>query len=79
MAEPIRLEPKSAFDRAIIKISSNGVATYSYWILVECAEELHNIDSTPDAMDWVDFNIVGLMGNPNKTFEVDYGDINDNE
>jgi hypothetical protein len=79
MAEPIRLEPRSAFDRAITSISSNGMATYSYWLLVECSEKLHEMECVSDAMDWVDFNIVGMLGSPDRLFEVDYGDINDNE
>lgn len=73
MREPIRLEPRSTYDRAITQVSNKNVATYSYWLLVECAEELHSMEGTADAMDWVDFNIVGLLDDNNETFRIDYG------
>ena len=73
MLEPIRLEPRSAFDRAITQVSSKNVATYSYWLLVECAEELHSTDGAADAMDWVDSNIVNLLDDGNEKFKIDYG------
>jgi hypothetical protein len=78
MLEPIRLEPRSTYDRAITHVSDENVATYSYWLLVECAAEQCEVD-VPDAMDWVDFNIVGMLGSPDRIFEVHYGDINDND
>jgi hypothetical protein len=72
MLEPIRLEPKLIYDRAITHVSDKNVATYSYWLLVECAAEQCEVD-VPDAMDWVDFNIVGLQAGSDDRFKIDYG------
>lgn len=70
--DPIRLEPRKIYDKSIISVSSSGVATYSYWLLVECAAEQCEVD-VPDAMDWVDFNIVGLQAGSDDRFKIDYG------
>lgn len=72
MHEPIRLEPRSTYDRAITHLSDKNVATYSYWLLVECAAEQCEVD-VPDAMEWVDFNIVGLQAGSDDRFKIDYG------
>jgi hypothetical protein len=72
MLEPIRLEPRLTYDRAITHVSDKNVATYSYWLLVECAAEQCEVD-VPDAMDWVDFNIVGLQAGSDDRFKIDYG------
>ena len=72
MLEPIRLEPRLIYDRAITHVSDKNVATYSYWLLVECAAEQCKAD-VPDAMDWVDFNIVGLQAGSDDRFKIDYG------
>jgi hypothetical protein len=42
------------------------------WLLVECAAEQCEVD-VPDAMDWVDFNIVGLQAGSDDRFKIDYG------
>ena len=72
MRDAIRLEPRSTYDRAITHVSDKNVATYSYWLLVECAAEQCEVD-VPDAMDWVDFNIVGLQAGSDDRFKIDYG------
>lgn len=72
MHDPIRLEPRSMYDRAITHVSDKNIATYSYWLLVECAAEQCEVD-VPDAMEWVDFNIVGLQAGSDDRFKIDYG------
>lgn len=74
----VRLEPRKIYDRSIISVSSSGVATYSYLLLVECAAEQCELD-IPEAMDWVDFNIIGLLDDDNDNFKIDYGTGDEHE
>lgn len=48
-------------DAALIG-TSGGVAVYSYDALVRCFEE--EGEATEDAMEWVDYNIVGAYVGP---------------
>lgn len=60
----IRIEPREIYDQAIIKESPKGELTYSYWRLIECVMEeweYKDIDEQ-SAVEWVDYNIVGLAG-----------------
>lgn len=55
----IKLEPHSAFKKAIVRVSKKGRITYSYNKLIKVCMKLHSWDYET-AVDWVDFNICGM-------------------
>ena len=68
MAEPIRLEPHSAFKKAIEKKDARGYITYNYYKLIDVCMELHGFDEE-EAIEWVGYNILGTAING---FDVSY-------
>ena len=62
MEKPIRLEPHSAFKKAIVKKDSRGFITYNYYKLIEVCMEQHGFD-VDDATDWVGYNILSMAVN----------------
>jgi hypothetical protein len=62
MKTPIKLEPHTAFEKAIVKTDEKGFITYNYFKLIDVCMELHGWDGDT-AQDWVDYNIVGLAVN----------------
>jgi len=68
MKQPIKLEPHTAFQAAIVKTDKKGFITYNYFKLVEVCMDLYKFDEE-DAQEWVDYNIVGLAING---FKVSY-------
>lgn len=68
MNTPIKLEPHSAFQKAVVKTDDKGFITYNYFKLIDVCKELHGWDDET-AQDWVDYNICGLAING---FKVSY-------
>jgi len=66
----IRLEPQSIFNKAIVKVSAKGKATYDFDKLIVCSMEAHSLNED-DALDWVDYNICGL---PSDQLTIRYND-----
>jgi len=62
MKTPIKLEPHSAFKKAIVRKGKDGLLTYNYFKLIEVCKKLHGWDDEV-AQEWVDYNIVGLAIN----------------
>jgi hypothetical protein len=62
MKQPIKLEPHTAFKKAIVKTDDKGFITYNYFKLIDVCMELHEWNEE-DAQEWVDYNIVGLAVN----------------
>lgn len=62
MKTPIKLEPHTAFKKAIAKTDDKGFITYNYFKLIDVCMKLHKWDEET-AQDWVDYNIVGLAVN----------------
>jgi hypothetical protein len=62
MKTPIKLEPHTAFKKAIVKTDDKGFITYNYFKLIDVCMELHEWNEE-DAQEWVDYNIVGLAVN----------------
>ena len=62
MKTPIKLEPHSAFKKAIVKKDAKGFLTYNYFKLIEVCMDLHKWDEEV-AQEWVDYNIVSLAIN----------------
>jgi hypothetical protein len=58
----IKLEPHEAFRSAIIKIRPNGRLVYNYDRLVAACQRLYGF-SYEEAVEWTDYNIVGLVPN----------------
>jgi len=58
----IKLEPHTAFKKAIVRTSKDGCITYSYDLLVKVCMDLNDWDEQT-AVEWVDYNIVGLAMN----------------
>jgi len=62
MKTPIKLEPHTAFEKAIVKTDDKGFITYNYFKLIDVCMELNEWDADT-AQDWVDYNIVGIAVN----------------
>jgi hypothetical protein len=58
----IRLEPRSRFDKCIIGYTKARWPIYSWHRLVKACMEEYDFDEY-DAVEWVDYNIVGLEPN----------------
>jgi hypothetical protein len=71
MKNYIKQDWHKAFKKAIVRKSKDGCITYSYDLLIEVCMELHNWDEQT-AVEWVEYNIVGLACNG---FKVSYAKI----
>lgn len=58
----IKLEPHKVFKKAIVKVGSQGRLTYGYYLLVDLCMDHYEL-GLDDAVEWVDYNIVGLAIN----------------
>ena len=67
----IRIEPAKHYDYAIHKVRKDGYITYDYWKLVEVCMLLHD-ESMEDAIEWVEYNILGLNDSVETYFGVWY-------
>jgi hypothetical protein len=67
----IRIEPRKDFDKAIHKQNREGYITYDYWKLVEVCMRLHK-EPMEDAIEWVEYNILGLNDSVETYFGVHY-------
>lgn len=72
----IRIEPRKAYDKAILGKTKDGRLIYSYWRLVDVTLELYFDDETEqsvdDAVEWVDYNICGLTDSKGTQFKLSY-------
>lgn len=57
--QAIRLEPREAFDPCVVRVMKDGRPVYSWQLLVNACMEFYGLDEY-EAMEWVDYNIVGL-------------------
>lgn len=71
MPNYIRIEPAKHFDKAIYKTRRDGYITYDYWGLVEVCQNIYEFD-TEDAIEWVEYNILGLNDSNESMFGVEY-------
>jgi hypothetical protein len=62
MKTPIKLEPHTAFKKAIVKTDDKGYITYNYFKLIDVCMKLYEWDEDT-AQEWVDYNIVNLAVN----------------
>ena len=69
----IRIEPHRSFKKAIHKVRKDGYIIYDYWKLVEVCMLLHD-ESMEDAIEWVEYNILGLNDSEETYFGVWYED-----
>jgi hypothetical protein len=69
----IRIEPRKHFDKAIVKVRRDGYITYDYWGLVRVCERLYDFQQD-DAIEWVEYNILGLNDGQESQFKVWYED-----
>lgn len=73
MPNYIRIEPAKEYDKAIHKVRKDGYIIYDYWELVRVCMRLHN-ESIDDAIEWVEYNILGLNDSMDTYFGVWYED-----
>ena len=73
MPNYIRIEPAKEYDKAIHKQRRDGYITYDYWKLVRVCMRLHG-ESIEDAIEWVEYNILGLNDSEETYFGVWYED-----
>lgn len=73
MPNYIRIEPAKEYDKAIHKQRRDGYITYDYWELVRVCMRLHG-ESIEDAIEWVEYNILGLNDSEETYFGVWYED-----
>jgi hypothetical protein len=69
----IKIEPHKHFKKAIHKVRRDGYITYDYWGMVEVCEKLYEMN-TEDAIEWVEYNILGLNDSNEGMFGVRYVD-----
>lgn len=74
MPNYIRIEPAKEYDKAIHKVRKDGYIIYDYWELVRVCMRLHN-ESIEDAIEWVEYNILGLNDSIETYFGVWYEDL----
>lgn len=67
----IRIEPHRSFKKAIHKVRKDGYITYNYWGLVEVCEHIYEMNQE-DAIEWVEYNILGLNDSVESLFRVRY-------
>lgn len=73
MPDYIRIEPAKEYDKAIYRQRRDGYITYDYWKLVEVCMRLH-AETMEDAIEWVEYNILGLNDSEESYFGVRYAD-----
>lgn len=71
MSYYIRIEPHTHFREAIYKTRRDGYITYNYWGMVKVCEKLYEMN-TEDAIEWVEYNILGLNDSNEGMFGVRY-------
>lgn len=69
----IRIEPAKEYDKAIHRQRRDGYITYDYWKLVEVCRRIQG-ESLEDAIEWVEYNILGLNDSEESYFGVWYED-----
>ena len=74
MSKYIRIEPAEEYDKAIHRQQRDGYIIYDYWKLVEVCMRLH-AESMDDAIEWVEYNILGLNDSDETYFGVHYPEI----
>ena len=70
----IRIEPAKEYDKAIHRKQRDWYIIYDYWKLVEVCMRLH-AESMEDAIEWVNYNILGLNDSEETYFRVHYPEI----
>lgn len=72
----IRIEPRKAYDKAVLGKTKDGRLIYSYWRLIDVTLDLYFDGRTEqdknNAADWVDSNICGLNDSIDTQFELSY-------
>lgn len=72
----IRIEPRKAYDKAVLGKTKDGRLIYSYWRLIEVTLNLYFDGRTQqdmdDAVEWVDYNICGLNDGKETQFKLSY-------
>ena len=72
----IRIEPRKAYDKAVLGKTKDGRLIYSYWRLIDVTLDLYFDGRTEqdkkNAADWVDYNICGLNDSGETQFELSY-------
>lgn len=74
MPDYIRIEPAKEYDKAIHRQRRDGYIIYDYWKLVEVCMRLHD-ESMDDAIEWVEYNILGLNDSDETYFGVHYPEV----
>ena len=74
MPNYIRIEPAEEYDKAIHRQQRDGYIIYNYWKLVEVCMRLHD-ESMEDAIEWVEYNILGLNDSIETYFGVHYPEV----
>ena len=69
----IRIEPHNHFRESIHKTRRDGYITYDYWGMVKVCERIYEMN-TEDAIEWVEYNILGLNDGQESMFGVRYAD-----
>lgn len=54
------IEPRDEYDSAIVK-GKRGKPVYSYYRLVLITFEVYDLPSLQEAVEWVDYNILGVL------------------
>jgi hypothetical protein len=67
----LRIEPSEYFDKTIHSVRKDGYITYNYWGLVDACERIYDF-SQDDAIEWVEYNILGLNDGHESHFGVRY-------
>lgn len=77
----IRIEPRKKYDKAILGRTKDGRLIYSYYRLVEVTIDIMYAkndslylteDETDQAVEWVDYNILGLNDSKETQFKLSY-------
>jgi len=59
MKNYIKLEPHTAFKKAIVRTSKDGCHTYNYYLLIDVCMKMNDWDCET-AVEWVEYNMVRL-------------------
>jgi hypothetical protein len=77
----IRIEPRKQYDKAILGRTKDGRLIYSYYRLVEVTIDIMYAkndslylteDETDQAVEWVEYNILGLNDSKETQFKLSY-------
>jgi hypothetical protein len=69
--EFVILEPSQKFDPAIVKTGKDNFTTYSFERLIQI-EIKCGIGSREDAIEWINWNVLGTWEYENGCFAIDY-------